>query len=46
VTGFSLCDKEGPPINFLTLINPIEKLEGTTKSGRDIRFCNSEVHCF
>lgn len=38
-----LCAKEGPPVNFLTPINPIEKLEGATKAGREIRFYNSEV---
>jgi len=44
VIGFLLCAKEGPPVNFLTPINPIEKLEGATKAGREIRFYNSEMH--
>ncbi|XP_066329136.1 spermine synthase-like isoform X2 [Miscanthus floridulus] len=41
--GFLLCAKEGPPVNFLTPINPIE-VEGATKAGREIRFYNSEMH--
>ncbi|CAL4888773.1 unnamed protein product [Urochloa decumbens] len=44
VIGFLLCAKEGPPVNFLTPVNPIEKLEGATKAGREIRFYNSEMH--
>jgi len=32
VIGFLLCAKEGPPVNFLTPKNPIEKLEGATKA--------------
>ncbi|GJN19485.1 hypothetical protein PR202_gb06767 [Eleusine coracana subsp. coracana] len=44
VIGFLLCAKEGPPVNFLTPINPIEKLDGATKAGREIRFYNSEMH--
>jgi len=44
VIGFLLCAKEGPLVNFLTPINPIEKLEGATKAGREIRFYNSEMH--
>ena len=43
VIGFLLCAKEGPPVNFLTPINPIEEVEGATKAGREIRFYNSEV---
>jgi len=43
VIGFLLCAKEGPSVNFLTPINPIEKVEGATKAGREIRFYNSEV---
>jgi spermidine synthase len=27
----------------MTPINPIEKVEGATKAGREIRFYNSEV---
>uniref|UniRef100_A0A0D3F371 PABS domain-containing protein n=1 Tax=Oryza barthii TaxID=65489 RepID=A0A0D3F371_9ORYZ len=44
VIGFLLCAKEGPPVNFLTPANPIEKLEGAMEAGRDIRFYNSEMH--
>ncbi|KAL6629583.1 hypothetical protein ACP70R_029348 [Stipagrostis hirtigluma subsp. patula] len=44
VIGFLLCAKEGPSVNFLTPINPIEKLEGATHAGREIRFYNSEMH--
>ncbi|XBH69378.1 hypothetical protein VPH35_097279 [Triticum aestivum] len=42
--GFLLCAKEGPPVNFLAPINPIEKLEGAMTAGRDIRFYNTEMH--
>ncbi|GJM98295.1 hypothetical protein PR202_ga15290 [Eleusine coracana subsp. coracana] len=42
--GFLLCAKEGPSVNFLTPVNPIEKLEGATKGGRELRFYNSEMH--
>lgn len=42
--GFLLCAKEGPPVNFLVPINPIEKLEGAMTAGRDIRFYNTEMH--
>uniref|UniRef100_A0A0E0JY20 PABS domain-containing protein n=1 Tax=Oryza punctata TaxID=4537 RepID=A0A0E0JY20_ORYPU len=44
VIGFLLCAKEGPPVNFLTPANPIEKLEGAMEAGREIRFYNSEMH--
>ncbi|XP_015689619.1 spermine synthase-like [Oryza brachyantha] len=44
VIGFLLCAKEGPPVNFLTPENPIEKLKGAMEAGRDIRFYNSEMH--
>nr|ACR37888.1 unknown [Zea mays] len=43
VIGFLLCAKDGPPVNFLTPVNPIEEVEGATKAGREIRFYNSEV---
>ncbi|GJN38530.1 hypothetical protein PR202_gb27582 [Eleusine coracana subsp. coracana] len=42
--GFLLCAKEGPSVNFLTPVNPIEKLEGATKGGRELRFYNTEMH--
>jgi hypothetical protein len=41
--GFLLCAKEGPSVNFLTPVNPIEKLEGATEGARELRFYNSEV---
>ncbi|KAL6876341.1 hypothetical protein ACP4OV_012913 [Aristida adscensionis] len=44
VIGFLLCAKEGPPVNFLTPVNPIEKIEGATKAGKELRFYNSEIH--
>ncbi|PWZ20479.1 Spermine synthase [Zea mays] len=44
VIGFLLCAKDGPPVNFLTPVNPIEEVEGATKAGREIRFYNSEMH--
>uniref|UniRef100_A0A0E0AAF1 PABS domain-containing protein n=1 Tax=Oryza glumipatula TaxID=40148 RepID=A0A0E0AAF1_9ORYZ len=44
VIGFLLCAKEGPAVNFLSPVNPIEKLEGAMEAGREIRFYNSEVH--
>ncbi|KAF0932034.1 hypothetical protein E2562_007840 [Oryza meyeriana var. granulata] len=43
VIGFLLCAKEGPAVNFLSPVNPIEKLEGAMEAGREIRFYNSEV---
>jgi hypothetical protein len=43
VIGFLLCAKEGHAVNFLTPVNPIEKIEGATKAGRELRFYNSEV---
>lgn len=43
VIGFLLCAKEGRAVNFLTPVNPIEKIEGAAKAGRELRFYNSEV---
>jgi len=43
VIGFILCLKEGPPVDFVNPINPIEKFGGTTKHTRELRFYNSEV---
>ena len=34
---------EGPPVNFLNPVNPIEKLEGATKHKRELKYYNSEV---
>ncbi|CAH9136958.1 unnamed protein product [Cuscuta epithymum] len=44
VIGFVLCSTEGPPVDFLNPINPIEKLEGALQYRRELRFYNSEVH--
>jgi spermidine synthase len=44
VIGFLLCAKEGRPVNFLTPVNPIEKIQGATKAGKELRFYNSEIH--
>ena len=43
VIGFLVCSKEGPPVDFINPINPIEKLEGAVKHKRKLRFYNSEV---
>jgi hypothetical protein len=37
------CAKESRAVNFLNLVNPIEKIEGAAKAGREFRFYNSEV---
>ncbi|XP_045831247.1 spermine synthase-like [Trifolium pratense] len=42
--GFILCSKEGPQVDFVNPINPIEKVEGTAKNIRELRFYNSEMH--
>ncbi|XP_050221754.1 spermine synthase isoform X1 [Mercurialis annua] len=44
VIGFIVCSTEGPPVDFLNPINPIEKLEGADKYKRELRFYNSEIH--
>lgn len=44
VIGFLVCSKEGPPVDFLNPVNPIEKLEGADKYKRELRFYNSEIH--
>lgn len=44
VIGFLLCSTEGPTVDFLNPINPIEKQEGALTFGREIRFYNSEIH--
>ena len=41
--GFLLCSTEGPPVDFLNPINPIEKLDGALHFKRELRFYNSEV---
>ncbi|KAK8714782.1 hypothetical protein V6N13_042131 [Hibiscus sabdariffa] len=44
VIGFLLCSTEGPPVDFLNPINPIEKLDGAYHHKRELRFYNSEMH--
>uniref|UniRef100_A0A5B6Z2C2 spermidine synthase n=1 Tax=Davidia involucrata TaxID=16924 RepID=A0A5B6Z2C2_DAVIN len=44
VIGFLLCATEGPPVDFMNPINPIEELEGAVKYRRELRFYNSEIH--
>ncbi|GAV66213.1 Spermine_synth domain-containing protein [Cephalotus follicularis] len=44
VIGFLLCSTEGPPVDFLNPINPIEKVEGALMHKRELRFYNSEIH--
>ncbi|XP_015571353.2 spermine synthase isoform X2 [Ricinus communis] len=44
VIGFLICSTEGPPVDFLNPVNPIEKLEGADKYKRELRFYNSEIH--
>ncbi|KAF5731240.1 spermine synthase-like isoform X2 [Tripterygium wilfordii] len=44
VIGFILCSTEGPPVDFINPINPIEKLEGAAKHKRELRFYNSDMH--
>lgn len=41
--GFLLCATEGPPVDFVNPINPIEKLEGANEHKRELQFYNSEV---
>ncbi|KAI4337956.1 hypothetical protein L6164_016317 [Bauhinia variegata] len=44
VIGFVLCSTEGPPVDFVNPINPIEKVEGAIKHKRELRFYNSQMH--
>ncbi|GAB2293963.1 hypothetical protein Dimus_028177 [Dionaea muscipula] len=44
VIGFLICSTEGPPVDFLHPVNPIEKIEGALKHQRELRYYNSEVH--
>ncbi|GMH08908.1 hypothetical protein Nepgr_010748 [Nepenthes gracilis] len=44
VIGFIICSTEGPPVDFLHPVNPIEEMEGAFKHERELRFYNSEVH--
>ncbi|MQL96026.1 hypothetical protein Taro_028696, partial [Colocasia esculenta] len=41
--GFLLCSTEGPTVDFLNPVNPIEKEDGALKFRRELRFYNSEV---
>ncbi|XP_065021028.1 spermine synthase-like [Musa acuminata AAA Group] len=42
VIGFLLCSTNGPPVNFLNPINPIDKQE--VVKYKELKFYNSEVH--
>ncbi|KAI8564991.1 hypothetical protein RHMOL_Rhmol03G0225600 [Rhododendron molle] len=44
VIGFLVCSTEGPPVDFIHPINPIEEIEGALKHRRELRFYNSEIH--
>ncbi|XP_074349072.1 spermine synthase-like isoform X5 [Apium graveolens] len=44
IIGFLLCSTEGPPVDFLNPVNPIEKIDGAINNGRELRFYNSEIH--
>ncbi|KAF5947552.1 hypothetical protein HYC85_013509 [Camellia sinensis] len=44
VIGFVICSTEGPPVDFMHPINPIEKVEGALKYRRELKFYNSEIH--
>ncbi|XP_073292923.1 spermine synthase-like isoform X1 [Primulina huaijiensis] len=44
VIGFLLCSTEGPPVDFVHPINPIEKLRGALEFRRELKFYNTEIH--
>ncbi|KAG0449171.1 hypothetical protein HPP92_027446 [Vanilla planifolia] len=44
VIGFLLCSTDGPPVDFLNPVNPIEKQEEVEKPERELKFYNSEMH--
>ncbi|KAL9272677.1 Spermine synthase-like protein [Drosera capensis] len=44
VIGFLLGSTEGPAVDFLHPVNPIEKIEGALNHQRELRYYNSEVH--
>lgn len=44
VIGFLLCSTEGPAVDFIHPINPIEEIEGALKHQRELKFYNSEIH--
>ncbi|KAK8583463.1 hypothetical protein V6N12_067737 [Hibiscus sabdariffa] len=44
VIGFVICSTEGPLVDFLNPINPIENLDGADQHKRELRYYNSEMH--
>ncbi|GER46699.1 spermidine synthase [Striga asiatica] len=44
VIGFVLCSTEGPHVDFVHPINPIEKMEDALAYRRELKFYNSEMH--
>ncbi|KAJ7965375.1 Spermidine synthase [Quillaja saponaria] len=44
VIGFLICSTEGPPVDFINPINPIEKVEGALNHKGELKFYNSEIH--
>ncbi|KAK1320626.1 Spermine synthase [Acorus calamus] len=42
--GFLLCSTKGPPVNFLSPTNPIEKQKEALRHGGELRFYNSGIH--
>ncbi|CAI0449903.1 unnamed protein product [Linum tenue] len=44
VIGFVLCSTEGPGVDFLNPVNPIEEVDGAGNHKRELRFYNSEMH--
>ncbi|XP_020685302.1 spermine synthase [Dendrobium catenatum] len=44
VIGFLLCSTDGPHVDFLNPVNPIEKQEAAVKLQSELRFYNSEMH--
>ncbi|CAI9092526.1 OLC1v1027789C1 [Oldenlandia corymbosa var. corymbosa] len=44
VIGFLLCATEGPAVDFLHPVNPIEELEGAVQHKRQLKYYNSEIH--
>ncbi|XP_020526677.1 spermine synthase isoform X2 [Amborella trichopoda] len=41
--GFMICSTDGPPVDFLNPVNPIEK-QDARKSQRELKFYNTEMH--
>ncbi|CAA0824670.1 Plastidial pyruvate kinase 4- chloroplastic [Striga hermonthica] len=44
VIGFVLCSTEGPHVDFVHPINPIEKMDDALEYRRELKFYNSEMH--